>query len=431
MKTAYYLFLASLILCLWTSPAKADGPFAFADFTWLNGNSRQTEFPLATKYFTGQFSIDSNYVYSLNRPKDHTLVGSTNSGRTNEFQVQQIGVGGDFNYKNARGRLMTQLGMYSTMTPRNDASPSRGQWQLDQAYRYISEAYAGYHWDYLSGVNLDIGIFMSYVGLFSYYNYENWAYQMSYVSANTPWFFNGMRLQVFPTDRLKVELWLVNGWQSYGSFNDSPGVGAQILYRPNKSVSYLSNNYFGSDTLGNTGRSRVHTDNSVQVKYYDSPSAVLNRAAFSLTMDAGCEDGGGVSCAEQYFLGFMVYNRVWFDKSHYAVTIGGGSMNNPGRYLALMPPVNGATATSGTSAFTQNPGDPFHAWDASITFDYMPTENLTWRSEFIHREADVNYFAGSGGITGGSPSGPGSTIGFVPDLVKSESRFNFALMLRL
>ena len=44
----------------------------------------------------------------------------------------------------------------------------------------------------------DAGIFMSYVGLFSYYNFDNWAYQPSYVSSNTPWFFNGMRVQIFP-----------------------------------------------------------------------------------------------------------------------------------------------------------------------------------------------------------------------------------------
>ena len=104
-------------------------PFAFADFTWLNGNSRQKTFPLATKYFTGQFSFDSNYIANFNHPKDHTLVGSTNAGRTGEFQVQQLGVGGDFNYENVRGRVMTQFGMYTVMTPRNDASTSRGPWE--------------------------------------------------------------------------------------------------------------------------------------------------------------------------------------------------------------------------------------------------------------------------------------------------------------
>src|SRR5258706_4207217 len=46
-------------------------------------------------------------------------------------------------------RLMTQFGLYSQTTPRDDASPSRGQRNLDNAYRYISEAYGGYHFDKL------------------------------------------------------------------------------------------------------------------------------------------------------------------------------------------------------------------------------------------------------------------------------------------
>ena len=129
---------------------------------------------------------------------------------------------------------MTQFGMYSQTTPRNDASPARGQWQLDNAYRYISEAYGGYHFDKMNGINIQAGIFMSYVGLWSYYNFDNWTYQPSYVSSNTPWFFNGMRVQIFPSDKLKIEPWLINGWQSYGKFNHAPGVGVQILWRPER-----------------------------------------------------------------------------------------------------------------------------------------------------------------------------------------------------
>ena len=90
---------------------------------------------------------------------------------------------------------MTQFGLYSQTTPRNDASPARGQWQLANAYRYVSEAYGGYHFDVQHGINVDAGIFMSYVGLFTYYQFDNWAYQPSYVSSNTPWFFNGVRVQ--------------------------------------------------------------------------------------------------------------------------------------------------------------------------------------------------------------------------------------------
>lgn len=420
---------------------KAVEPWAFADFTWLNGNSRTSESPIDTKYFTGEFRADTSFIYDFNHPKDDTLVGSSESGRTSEFQVQQLGIGGDFHYDNVRGRLMTQFGLYSTQTPRNDASPARGQWNLADAYRYVSEAYGGYHWDVLNGVNLDAGIFMSYVGLFSYYNFDNWAYQPSYVSSNTPWFFNGLRLQIFASDKLKIEPWLINGWQSYGRFNSKPGLGLQIQWRPTGSLSIISNNYgVGTDTLGHESRTRWHTDDSIQVKYYDQPSRLLDKAAFSVTVDVGCETGGGVSCMNgtkdrpsQYFLGYMLYNRVWFHKDLFGLTIGGGQINNPGRYLVLVPPINGATAASGTPYFTANPGDPYRAWDASVTFDYMPKQFITFRWEFDHRAANVPYFAGPGGVTpsAGNTGPAGSVVeGFTPDLRKAENRINMALLVK-
>lgn len=436
--------------------AKAE-PFAFADFTWLNGNSREKDVPLDTKFFTPEIRVDVDYIYDFHNPKDDTISGSSEVFRSSEVQVTQLGVGGDFHFDNVRGRLMTQFGLYSQATPRNDASPSRGQWNLADAYRYISEAYGGYHFNVLHGVNVDAGIFMSYVGLFSYYQYDNWAYQPSYVSSNTPWFFNGIRVQIFPTEHLKIEPWFINGWQSYGRFNGRPGVGAQILWRPTGWLSILSNDYgVGQDTLNTPGRTRMHTDNSVELKYYDRPERTLDKMALSLTGDMGCESGGGVACfgtrnghPKQSFLGFMAYNRFWFHRDLFGITLGGGRINNPGRYLVLLPPINGATATTGTPYFTENPGDPYKAWDASATFDYMPSQYVTFRWEANYRAANVPYFSGRGGVTppGGNNGSPGSfvclngnvapaggcdpTVGtWSPDLRKNETRLNMAILVK-
>jgi hypothetical protein len=421
--------------------AKAE-PFAFADWTWLTGNSRTTESPMDTKFFTPEIRADVDYVYDYNHPADHTIGGSSEVFRAGEVQLTQLGVGGDFHWQNVRARLMTQFGMYSETTPRNDASPAVGAWDLTTAYRYISEAYGGYHFDALHGINVDAGIFMSYVGLFSYYQFDNWAYQPSYVSSNTPWFFNGVRIQVFPTDKLKIEPWFVNGWQSYGKFNKAPGIGLQILYRPTKWLSILGNQYEGADTLGVPGRHRVHTDDSVQIKYYDNPSHLLDKAAMTVTIDAGCEFGqnSGVSCRggtpakpSQYFLGFMTYQRFWFHRDLFGFTIGGGAINNPGRYLVLLPPIDGATAITGTPYFTENPGNPYKAWDASATFDYMPKQYITWRFEYNHRASNVPYFTGAGGITppGGVNGSPGTLVpGWTPDLVKRENRLIIAVLVK-
>jgi hypothetical protein len=192
--------------------------------------------------------------------------------------------------------------------------------------------------------------------------------------------------------------------------------------------------------------------------------------AFSFTWDEGCETGGGtyvnsinapaakVQCFHnsaaapaQNFLAGMFYQRFWFDHDLFGVTLGGGFINNPGRYLVLLPPINGATATTGTPYFTENPGQKFDGYDYQITFDWMPTQFVTWRAEFTERGTNVPYWAGPGGMTppGGNNGSPGSyvcnngaasgtTSGcagngglWTPDLRKQEMRFTFALMVHL
>ncbi|MFO0596193.1 MAG: outer membrane beta-barrel protein [Myxococcaceae bacterium] len=426
-----FAVIALVLLCV--SPARAEEPFAFADFTWVPGNGGAPDKPLSWGPFSGEVRVDTVYHHSFANPVDNTISGSSEVFRHGEVQVTQLGFGGDFFWKGMQARLMTQFGMYSQTTPRNDASPARGQWNLADAYRYISEAYAGYHFDALSGINVQAGIFMSYIGLWSYYNFDNWTYQPSYVSSNTPWFFNGVRAQIFVTDRLKIEPWLVNGWQSYGRFNNGLGGGGQILWRPTGWLSFVGNQYFGTDTLGNPMRYRVHTDDSVMAKLYEGEGFV-SKVATSLTLDAGCEWGGGVTCDTQFFLGFMAYARVWLWHERLGLTVGGGAINNPGRYLVLLPPINGASASSGTPYFTANPGDPFQAWDCQVTFDVMPIRYVTFRAEFNHRAASVPYFTGHGGVTppGGNQGAAGSLVdGWAPDLAKTEDRLTVALMVKL
>src|SRR5580698_1414091 len=428
-----------------TIPAKKEKivPFSDWDWTWLNGNPRNKDTAFDTKFFTPEIRADVTYNYDFNKPIDNSEGGSSEIFRANEIGLEQLGVGGDFHLDNVRARVMTQFGMYSTGTVRNDASYTKGQWQLNDAYKYLSEAYGGYHINAWDGINIDAGIFMSYIGLFSYYNYDNWAYQPSYVSSNTPWFFTGVRIQVFPNPHLKIEPWIINGWQSYASANTRKGLGGQIKWTPRPWVNVISNNYgLGHDDLYIPNRGRIHTDDSIEIKYYDHPERFLDKMAFSFTGDMGCEFGPstttsagvylqGVGChgntkdrnslgatstdehfaaginPKQSFIGYMLYNRFWFKKDRYGLTVGGGQINNPGRYLVLDPPINGETAESAAISapyFTGNPSDPFKAWDSSITFDYMPKQYITFRWEYDYRHANVPYWSGRGGVT---PPGSG------------------------
>ena len=425
---------------------------------WMNGTSREKQPVFDTKFFTPEIRLDVNYLQSLNHPNDHTIVGSTEEFRSGEFQIEQVSLGGDFHWDNVRARFLSMFGMFATTTPRNDASSGVGQWDLQNAYRYFSEANAGYHFDVNHGLNVDAGVFVSYIGLFSYYNFDNWTYQPSFVSSNTPWFFNGLRVQWWPTQNLKIEPWLINGWQSYAKFNSKPGFGGQILWMPNDSLKLVFNSYsVGQDNLpcqangsagtvdvncqpqngGNLNASagsnvgagppvdysrvkRIHEDDSIEVKYYDAHGtggAGVSKMAMSLTVDIGCEYGGGVNCThgpnKENFVGAMLYDRTWLHNDLYAVTIGGGFMNNPGRYLALTPPINGATAQSGSPYFTQQPGQKLFQWDTQLNLQYMPKDWITWWTEATFRHSSVPYWSGSGGVTppGGNTGTPASCVG--------------------
>ena len=422
-------------------------PFAFADFTWMLSNSRNHDEVLDGKYFSGEFRVDTNYMYDYQHPIDHTLTGTTEGERTGEFNIQALNVGGDFHAGNMQGRILTQFGSVSTAVPRNDASYSQGQWDLADAYRYLSEMYAGYHINVQHGLNLQVGDFLSFIGLFSYYSFDNWMYQPSYVSSNTPWFFTGFRAQWFPTNKLKIEPWFINGWQTYAKYNGRHGFGGQILWRPTGNLDFVFNTYaLGRDTLGVNNRSRYHIDDSQEWKYYENPNKFMHRMAFTLTEDIGCESGGGVVCKggnsqtpAQNFVGIMGYHRWWFDKDRFAAEVGGGVMNNPGRYLVLLPPINGANATSGTPYFPEAPGLPFKAYDFQLGFDFFPSQWVTWHVEWTQRGSNVPYFTGPGGITPQQAPGlyvnegaAGSFVpGFTPDLVKQERRWIFSLMVKL
>ena len=256
-------------------PVDLETPFAFADFTWMLSNPRNHDEVLDGKYFSGEFRVDTNYMYDYNHPIDHTLDETTEGERTGEFVIQALGVGGDFHAGNMQGRILTQFGAVSTAVPRNDASYSQGQWDLADAYRYLTEMYAGYHINVQHGLNIQVGDFLSYIGLFSYYSFDNWMYQPSYVSSNTPWFFTGMRAQLFPTNKLKIEPWLINGWQTYAKYNGREGLGGQILWRPTGNLDFVWNTYtLGRDTLYNPYRSRYHEDWSQEWKYYENPGKI-------------------------------------------------------------------------------------------------------------------------------------------------------------
>jgi len=423
-------------------------PFDGMDLTWINGQSRIVNPLLCLKdkhtnetIITGSGYLDADYNYNFANPIDNTNTISSTIGRHNEVHINLASVGIDATYKNMIGRVLLQYGAMQHIVQELDESVNRGRNTGTGNLKFIREGAAGYHFNTWYGINIEAGIFMSYMGLESYMVQDNWCFQRSLVCEFTPFYFQGARLQMYPTKKLKQEFWLLNGWQSYNSFGNSPGAGSSTYWRPNENLQFAANFYYGHDTknpdtLGNQSRrERFHHDNSIVLRHYKRPlSKSISQMALSLNSHYGFENGrdknDDITARQHFMYGFSLCDRIWFNKNKFAITLRGDFVSNGGAYLAFSP--SPVTPNAFTDALAKDPNKPLEITQGTITFDFMPSEYSTFRLEFGYRQSNLPYFAGHGGTTSpsGWTNGPTTTVPWRPDLQKSDSRVTAVINFR-
>lgn len=431
-------------------------PFEGFDLSWINGQNRQTDFPLTLKdkdgetILTGVAYLDAYYNYNFANPTDNTQTISASIGRHNEFTLNLASIGIETNYKNIVGRMWLQYGQMGSIVNDPDGSVYRGRNTSIYNLKYIREAAAGYHFDVWHGINVEMGIFMSYIGLESYVTQENWSYQRSMLCDFTPFYFTGARVQMYPSKTLKQEIWLLNGWQSYNSFSKGPGLGSSTYWRPNEDLQLVANFYLGRDTQnpdteGNQSeRLRFHHDNSIVARYFkNKESKGISQMALSLNSHYGFqsnnEEGDMVKASENFMVGSSLANRIWFNKNKMAVTLRGDYMTNQSvvngvntsPYLAFTPAATGDIPNNYDEAIAN--GEKLKIFQFTTTFDIMPSDFVTFRLEYGYRNASIPYFAGPGGTTSASgwTNGPTGDTPWAADLKKSENRITVAVNFRL
>lgn len=460
MKTAsalaMLLFAATSLQAQEKDTLTSKIPFDGFDLTWINGQNRQKNFPLTLKdkdgetILTGVTYLDTYYNYNFANPTDNTQTISATMGRHNEFTLNLASIGVETNYKNIVGRLWLQYGQMGSIVNDTDGSVNRGRNTSIYNLKYIREAAAGYHFDVWHGLNVEMGIFMSYIGLESYVTQENWSYQRSMLCDFTPFYFTGARVQMYPSKTLKQEIWLLNGWQSYNSFSKGPGLGSSTYYRPNENLQLVANFYLGRDTQnpdteGNQSeRLRFHHDNSIVARYFKNPeSKGITQAAFSLNSHYGFQsnnqEGDIVKAKDNFMVGTSLANRIWFNKNKMALTLRGDYMTNQSvvngvnvsPYLAFTPAATGDIPNNYDEAIAN--GEKLKIFQFTTTFDIMPSDFVTFRVEYGYRNSSVPYFAGSGGTTSASgwTNGPTGTTPWAADLKKTENRITLAVNFRL
>lgn len=401
----------------------ATPPFSEFDFSWINGNNRQPSSLLTTGPLTWSVYVDAYYAYQFSNPVDHTIFPTTVAPRHNEFAINLASVGVDVTGLDGPiGRIYFQEGDNLETDGGQDPTLNRGQYLKARTVLPIQQAAAGWHFHALDGINVEFGIFPSYIGLESYLPQENWNYLRPFVSDFTPYFFTGSRTQVFLTPRFKMELWLVNGWQTVGKNDNGFGGGYILNWRPSGEWVFANSAYTGSEEQSDGGSRRIYTDSYLQWLYFKGTASVKS-SALSLVLDYGYEsrDQGQPSGP---IYGAALANRVCFS-DRWAIAARLDYFYDQTEALVLPLPTS--------TGYTLPPAGSFLGTGETLTADFTPSPWIVYRLEYMHRNANRPYFSGPGGITG--PNGyPVSTTNpgpFTPDLTKSDDRLALNVTLRL
>jgi hypothetical protein len=432
---------AALLCLLVSSPALADEAtpppaeqpldvreptFGEFDFAWMNGNNPQPESLLKTGPLTLSLYIDTYYGYQFHRPIDHTIFPTTTAPRHDEISLNLAHIGADVTGLDGPiGRLYIQYGSTVETIAGQDTTTTRGFYLTNRLLQIVQQAAAGWHFHYLHGVNAELGIFPSYVGLESYLPEENWAYNHAFMSDFTPYYFFGFRGQLFLTRRMKLELWVVNGWQTFGQWHESRAGGYLWNWRPREWLSLVNSLYAGREAKGDPDSLRVYTDNNLQIRYYKSPtpSCIPRSMAISVVADLGHEHRGNAPSG--WMGGAQIAHHIeWTERWKTGIRF--DIYDDETQAISTKFPVGSVYPWLGTG--------PLLVGGGSITVDYWPSPWMLTRLEYSHREANQPYFSGHNGITGPGglpPTDPVAQASFTPDLVTSDDRITFNLTLRL
>jgi hypothetical protein len=285
-------------------------------------------------------------------------------------------------------------------------------------FKYVEQAAVGWHFHALHGINAELGIFPSYIGLESYLPQENWNYTHALLSDATPYFFAGLRVQIFPTQRLKVELWLVNGWQTFGQWHEGRAGGYALTWRPREALAFVHSLYLGQDAAGDPDALRAYTDNSAELRYFRGKR--VDWLAISLVVDGGYEHRG--NAPDGWMGGVALAHRAQW-KPWLATTIRGDILyDERGTIIPKLPLAD---------PYALPMVRPYLVGGITVTQDFAPSPWVLFRVEYVHREANQPYFSGHGGITGpGGVQGPLVT-GFIPSLESRDDRLLLDATLRL
>jgi len=238
--------------------------------------------------------VDTYYGYHFNRPEGDAPLRNFDT-RHNQFALSmaELWVSSPATADRRMGfSLKLTFGPASSLI--NAYEPGTGQ-----NLQNLEQAYVSYLAPLGTGLQVDVGKFVSPLGAEVIEAKDNWNYSRSLLFAlAVPYYHMGARVSYSPSDRLSLAGYVVNGWNNVVDNNPGKTVGAQLTYKPAASLSVVANYMAGPEQSEDAAWRRVF---DTTVTYTATP-----RISLMANYDYGRDEVAG---AGGHWTGVAAYAR--------------------------------------------------------------------------------------------------------------------------
>jgi len=185
-------------------------------------------------------SVDTYYSYNFNRPQDRLNGVGTNNFAfyENQFSLSLAELVIKHDPSPVGFRIDLDYGATADLVA--CGSPSCDPSNPESAYKNIQQAYVS--WASPIGLNIDMGKFVTHMGLEVIESQDNWNYTRSLLfCCAIPYYHEGIRANYAINDMFYVNGYVYNGWNNVVENNNMKTFGAQVGISPIKDLSVILN----------------------------------------------------------------------------------------------------------------------------------------------------------------------------------------------
>jgi hypothetical protein len=317
--------------------------------------------------------VDTYYTYNFNKPQKPCLtVGGVAvfnclynfNVAHNSFSLSMAEVSlAKTPTADSRGGFRVDLDYGPTQAMVNAAEPG-GQ----SIYQNIGQAYLSFLAPAGTGLQIDIGKFVTWNGNEVIKTKDNWNYSRGLLFAwAIPYYHEGVRAAYNINDKVSVTGYVVNGWNNGVDNNTGKTVGATIALKPSPAL-VLTENYTGGPEQNNDNADWRHLSDTI------ATYTVNKQVSLAGNYDYGQDHLSGAKVKWQGVAGYLKYQaNDWF---------------------ALSPRVEYFDDPEGfTTGIAQK------AKEGTVTAEFKHKDGVVMRLEYRHDWSDITYFVKNAGVS--------------------------------